>query len=761
MAQMKTLQDDFHHSSLDSSKWALINASSTRVSITNKRLEVTSHTVVDTYDGIHSVNYYDLTASCAFVRVLNAGSQSITTLQSFIGVNVDTSNGLIFWIGNGTIYAQKQVAGTYTSFYSKAYNSNIHKWLKIREAGGTVYWDYSTDGKTWTNFTTLANPFAVTSMYAVVSAGIYGTEASTTTVIFDNFNVPGTTGATNKEHVYKWYTDSGFNSILQDVTSKLNLTEQINTAGSQIEIELGINFQDSDPTLTTDLLVDEDENLIVTDQLESIIVGEDITITGFPALNDRIEVWEYSTDYPDGLLMFNGLVSKWSSDYKSNTTKISVISYGVQLDNYLVQTMPDTVVTSNPETNYDGYYTLYDTDGKFETTNTINKMAQVFQVGSDLDLGSVSISLGKLQPFQVAYTIAIYEGTPLNQGSLLGSVSQYLADTNQIMRDFVFSTTISLTASTDYYIEITNDATRDVDIMNIGTQSTGTYTGGSAYYYEQNIGWNSTPLTEDMIFEVYTSGGGVGQEFLSTDPGAIARQLMDNFISLGGVLTYTTDTIALTGTTVSYTFRFTKYLEAIKKCVELAPADWWWRVDSATGLLYFQSLSQEVDHTFILGKHLENLTIESSLEDVTNVVYYSGGDDGSGTNLLVTTSDATSISEYGTWLTTVSDNRVNLEETADILSESLLNQYKDPRYMTTISIPASVYDLNLISVGEIIGFGNFNTFVDSLRLQVMSKTYTPDMVTLKLAILPPTVSKRIEDIKRNLDKQQTENNPDT
>jgi len=42
----------------------------------------------------------------------------------------------------------------------------------------------------------------------------------------------------------------------------------------------------------------------------------------------------------------------------------------------------------------------------------------------------------------------------------------------------------------------------------------------------------------------------------------------------------------------------------------------------------------------------------------------------------------------------------------------------------------------------------------------MSKQYTPSLTRLTLAILPPTVSKRIEDIKRNLELQQTENNPD-
>jgi hypothetical protein len=45
-------------------------------------------------------------------------------------------------------------------------------------------------------------------------------------------------------------------------------------------------------------------------------------------------------------------------------------------------------------------------------------------------------------------------------------------------------------------------------------------------------------------------------------------------------------------------------------------------------------------------------------------------------------------------------------------------------------------------------------------LQITSIDRTPDKVSLRLDSLPPTVSHRIEDIKRNLDNLQTINNPD-
>ncbi len=562
----------------------------------------------------------------------------------------------------------------------------------------------------------------------------------------------------NKTYIYKWYSGVTYNGVLQNVDSVFTLSEQINSAGSQIEIVLGVSFEDAEPELTTDLLIDENDNFIVTDQLESIIVGTASTISGFPSLGDRIEVWEFSTDYPNGLLKFNGLVSKWSSSYKDNFTKLSVLSYGVQLDNYLVQIFPEEVLISN--TTVDDTQILYAQGVKFPE-NRIVAVGQTFTAGVTSEVTSVTLTLGNPGTMQVSATIAIIEGTPLSPGSTVGSVTRNIPSQADTATVFTFASPITLSGSTTYHFYVINNAegVSETNSLSVAMDTTAGYSGGTMYEYNDSSGWTSNAY--DMGFILSSSSGGIGNQFLSTDPGAMARELMDNFIALGGNLSYTESTIDLPGTTVSYTFKFNKYLEAIKKCVELAPADWWWRVDPASGLVYFKALGQTVDHTFVKGKHLNNIVIETSLEQVKNVVYYSGGDDGTGINLLVNTQNSTSVETYGTWLETVSDNRVTQEDTANILSESIVNQYKDPRYMTVIEIPSNRYDLNLIKVGDIVGFRNFNSLVDSFQLQVMAKTVTPDKGTFTLSILPPTTTKRIEDIKRNLEKQQTENNPNT
>lgn len=757
----------------------------------------------------------------------------------------------------------------------------------------------------------------------------------------------------SKQYIYKWYTGTTFNGNLQDVISPFSLTEEINSAGSQLQVELGISFESASPSLITDLLVTETDDFIVTDQLENIIVGTDISIPGFPALNDRIQVWEYddnrfdrpeifdnfddnetneilwgaynsvqetdeqlqititgaSPDYhgyysknlynmtgkyaavkvvnagdqtlaslevelqlnldggntnrvfmvannntlyayqtvsgsttalaniaydatdmlwwrlreyqgktyweysadgydwtilhsatnpinmtsmeinidagnysaessnttvvfdnfnvlpsfdstrvqENGTLMFEGLVSGWKSNYKKATTTLTLLSYGVQLDNYLVQIFPNEVLVEN--TNLDSSETIYANNKT--PLNRITAIGQTFDPGVTSEVTSCSLTVGNTGSMPSSLTVSIYEGTPLSPGAFVASVTRSVSPQAQTSTLFQFASPVELTGGTTYHFALTTDmfGTSETNTIGVGVDTTNGYAGGAMYTFNDSTGWAIT--TSDMVFTLATSSGGIGNQFLSQDPGTIVRELLDNFQALGGRPTYTTDSVALTNTTVSYTFKFNRYLEAIRKCVELAPSDWWWRVDPATGLVYYQPLGQTVNHTFVKGVHIADFEIGYSLETVKNVGYFSGGDDGTGTNIQVNYSDSDSIAEYGAWLETPSDNRVTTETTAEILIQSSINQYKDPRFLTAIEIPTSVYDTSSILIGQIIGFQNFNTLVDSLQLQVMAKTTTADSVKLTLAILPPSVPKRIEDIKRNLQKQQTENNPDT
>jgi hypothetical protein len=69
------------------------------------------------------------------------------------------------------------------------YNSTTQRWVQIRENGGTTYWEYSSDGQTWTTLHSAANPIPVTSIEVEISAGVYEDEGATTICVVDNFNI--------------------------------------------------------------------------------------------------------------------------------------------------------------------------------------------------------------------------------------------------------------------------------------------------------------------------------------------------------------------------------------------------------------------------------------------------------------------------------------------------------------------------------------------------------------------------------------------
>lgn len=259
---------------------------------------------------------------------------------------------------------------------------------------------------------------------------------------------------------------------------------------------------------------------------------------------------------------------------------------------------------------------------------------------------------------------------------------------------------------------------------------------------------------------VLESGGDTTVAFNSYDPGEIVRDGLDLFNADGGIVTYSTSTVSLTGTTVSYTFRVNTYLELIKKAVELAPYDWYWYVGLGDDLVYFKAKPATPSHYFILGKHIESLNLEYSIEDITNLVYFTGAET-AGVNLFKKYEDATSITNYRQGLQRISDLRVSVPESADIISEAEIDRNSEPRYRSSITILDEAYQIEEITLGQKIGFRNFGNYIDDLEMQIVGIDYEPDRVTLQLDTLLPSVNKRIEDITRNLNELQNENVPDT
>ena len=153
--------------------------------------------------------------------------------------------------------------------------------------------------------------------------------------------------------------------------------------------------------------------------------------------------------------------------------------------------------------------------------------------------------------------------------------------------------------------------------------------------------------------------------------------------------------------------------------------------------------------------------IKKTIEKLVNDVLYSGGDMGSGTNLLVRVQDTNSIGNIRRGFEKISDSRVKVLSTAQILAQAEIDRYKLPIYSGTATIRVNDdFYLEDIAVGELQKLGNFSAFVDTIpAMQVVGVTYEVDTVTVEWNLLLPKVSKRIEDIRRNLALQEMENNP--
>jgi hypothetical protein len=127
--------------------------------------------------GTHQAYYrtsgaYDFTAGGCFIVIGTMVSTAVAASMYF-DCYVDASNILRWSQTSGTLVAQTITAGVTTGVYSVAWNASTYKYLRIRESGGNILFDSSSNGTSWTNrHTTAGLPFAVTSLY--VQFGVAG-----------------------------------------------------------------------------------------------------------------------------------------------------------------------------------------------------------------------------------------------------------------------------------------------------------------------------------------------------------------------------------------------------------------------------------------------------------------------------------------------------------------------------------------------------------------------------------------------------------
>jgi hypothetical protein len=191
MAKAHTLVDSFGDNAINSARWNTFGAPTPdRLREVNGRVEIRLPNAAGaSYSGFSSVSRYDLTDSEFSIELVRAARQA-DGIETYMDLVLDGNNQLHLGVENGILYSIEQIAGTNAVRRKVPYDPAAHRWLRIREQGGTIFWEASPDAEHWTVLAERGAPFAVTALELEFGAGAYQAVASPGMAIFDNVNAP-------------------------------------------------------------------------------------------------------------------------------------------------------------------------------------------------------------------------------------------------------------------------------------------------------------------------------------------------------------------------------------------------------------------------------------------------------------------------------------------------------------------------------------------------------------------------------------------
>lgn len=571
-----------------------------------------------------------------------------------------------------------------------------------------------------------------------------------------------------KSYIYQIYSYSGvFLGTLNNVKSEFAYNQNINSAGAQLEITLQSSFDDVGASQSSTYWIDNSGNKTIDEVGNRIVFSLDYTFANIPIdLGNRVKVFASYDGNKAGKQVFDGQISKWHTEYGNQTITLTVLSWGFQLDNFLLTANP-TSQTIDQEVYEKSYIVGIGSKGDGATP-----VSQGFNIASATTVGSIIVFASGSSDFYTGgstpehiYPVSIliwslYSGTPTTPGELVdaGQVTY----TGSAVQQIKIQLSQPKSLNGNYFIQIDNGSggTWYYGSVTVYATATNPYAGGSVYTGVTSAGtttWTSVP-TDDLAFIVQGASGSSTLTFSNQDPGTLLRTIITQAIAQGSVISYSTSSIDLVGTNVSYTYKVQTILEGIQKILQLSPSGWYWYVDPGTNYVHFHRVSNTVTHLFIIGNHIKSLSLEYSLEQIVNSVYFSGGATG-GVNLYTAQTSPASISRYGQRLERLSDNRITDSNTAQVIMSNELGEKNAPLFYTTVEILETSYDIETINVGDTVGLRGSGNLIDSLTLQIMGITRTPDRVTLSLGSLLPRSSSEFDAVKRRLDKLETVANP--
>jgi hypothetical protein len=573
-----------------------------------------------------------------------------------------------------------------------------------------------------------------------------------------------------KDYIYQMFKDGVFLGVVQNVTSEFSYSQDINNGAVQLQVEVNITADVADNTVQP--LQDEAGNNLLDEAGFTLYEERSVDVVGgfnpgaLIQEDNNLKVYEVSPLHPNGVLVFDGYIEDWTAIMGSSSDKITflAISKAVDLQDYLVAA--NATLDQSQAVNGGIYVAVYDVGSSTKTPKLpFSYAGQSWTVGvSATPLSGIALMIETIDSGSTDVTVSVYDNSSFS-GTPLATVTRTIRDPTNTDTEYLFTfpSTVAVTSGNTYYFKVTASQY----ILLIYNSATNLYANGTMYSNNaDNPFWAAVPANgilagSDLYFKTYYSGAVTSVPFSSTDPATILSTIIATYNGQGGLVATAAGTVDATSTTATYTFKVNTMLEGIKKCLDLSPYNWYWYVDPGTTVLYFKQTPTTATHKFIKGTHFNEIEIGGTVENVRNVVYFSGGDDGSGSNIFRKYTNTTSLAARRRRLERLSDNRVTLSTTADLIGNSYLNSHAATTYSSPVTILDNYYDIDLINVGDTVQLEGFGNFADTLLLQVARLVRYPDKIDLTLGVVLQRQSDQLLKAVNDLNLLQTVANPST
>lgn len=576
-----------------------------------------------------------------------------------------------------------------------------------------------------------------------------------------------------KYHIYQvWNSDGQYLGVLQHVSSKFILVQDINSLGPpSITIEVA---QSGDTTaMPVKAITTEDGKLITTE--DGTVITTEGEAPNFAVANSKIRngniirITEYSSYHPNGLVVYTGKVKKWRVRLGSDDDmKIIVHPLSTDLNNYVVKSGEILFYSQTPTGATFAVYGEHATSGQrlsYQIPSPGRGMANVSSIRLRLAARSATPATVSVRIFNNYNNNPPLSGEAANYNRMndltqaLGTATATVSSTTAGDVIFTFPNPITLHPSGVYTINVESTGT-SAQGVNVHYSTTDSQATGVIVFYYGSAWQIDANSYGDLYYSLYYIPPFTKATITNFDPGATVRTFMSNYIGEGGSVSYTDSTVQATGITVpSYTFSLNSVHEGLKGMLDYAPKGFYYTVDPGTNQLTFKLMSPTPDHILIFKRHIETLDLSGSIENVKNAAYFTGGEV-SGTNVFRYNDDDASIANYGVELDRLNDIHVTTNTTGDARINRHLEKHKDEEYETYVTVIDTVEDITKYKPGHTIGIrGTGLDFVDALVLPIVRIERDDVKVKLYLGRLPIREGDIINDSQEQILAIQTVANP--